>query len=101
MGLPAQVVGLPLVTGSTLAASLLATATRKRLDRLTDRAPTVWIRLAVTVLLFSLTPFTYVQASAGTKATLVSMHLAVAAILVPLLARGNGDRPGTSQESLT
>ncbi|MEU6582195.1 DUF6069 family protein [Nocardia sp. NPDC046763] len=97
-GQPAQVVGLPLVAGSTLVVSLLAAATRKYMDRFTDRAPTVWIRLAVTVLLVSLAPMAYVQASGSAKATLALMHLAVAAVLVPLLARGSGDRSGTPKE---
>ncbi|WP_326647471.1 MULTISPECIES: DUF6069 family protein [unclassified Streptomyces] len=98
-GRPPQVVGLPLVAGSTLVVSLLASATRKWLDRLTDRASTVWTRLAVTVLLVSLAPMTYVQASGSAKATLALMHLAVAAVLVPLLARANGDRPGKQQHA--
>ncbi|MFE3027393.1 DUF6069 family protein [Nocardia tengchongensis] len=92
-GLPTQTVGLPLVAGSTLFVSLLAAGTRKWLDRFADRAPTIWIRLTLTVLLVSLAPQVYVQASGGTKATLSLMHLAVAAVLVPLLARGSGDRP--------
>ncbi len=89
-GLPALAVTLPLITASTLAASLLAIATRRQLDRFTDRATTVWTRLALTVLLVSLVPLAYVQASAAAKATLAMMHLAVAAVLVPLLARANG-----------
>ncbi|WP_433684806.1 DUF6069 family protein [Nocardia sp. CA-119907] len=94
-GRPPQVVGLPLVAGSTLVVSLLASATRKWLDRYADRAPTVWIRLTVTVLLVSLAPMAYVQASGTAKATLALMHVAVAAVLIPLLARGSGGRPGT------
>ncbi|MFI1169696.1 DUF6069 family protein [Streptomyces sp. NPDC020801] len=86
---------MPLVAGSTLLVSLLASATRKGLDRLTNRAPTVWTRLAVTVSLVSLAPLTYVQASSGAKATLALMHLAVAAVLLPILGRRDGDRPGT------
>ncbi len=92
MGLPALAVTLPLITASTLAASLLAIATRRQLDRFTHRAATVWTRLALTVLLVSLTPLAYVQASAAAKATLAMMHLAVAAILIPLLAHVNGSR---------
>jgi hypothetical protein len=89
-GLPSLAVTLPLVTGSTLAASLLAIATRRQLDRLTDRASIAWTRLALTVLLVSLIPLAYVQASGAAKATLVTMHLAVAAVLIPLLAHANG-----------
>ncbi|MET9959847.1 DUF6069 family protein [Streptomyces sp. NPDC006326] len=84
-GLPIQVVSLPLVVGSTLVVCLLAAAVRRRLDRLTGQAPTVWTRLAVTVLLLSLAPMAYVQASGATKAALTLMHLAVAAVLIPLL----------------
>jgi hypothetical protein len=90
-GLPALAVTLPLVIASTLAASLLAIATRRQLDRLTDRASVVWTRLAVTVLLVSLTPLAYVQASGAAKATLATMHLAVAAVLIPLLAYANSN----------
>ncbi|MFE0508857.1 DUF6069 family protein [Streptomyces sp. NPDC058964] len=90
-GLPPQTVGLPLVAGSTLVASLLAAVTRRRLDRLTDRAPAVWTQLAVTVLLVSLAPLTFVQASDGAKITLALMHLAIAAVLIPLLGRRKGD----------
>ncbi|MGV9245217.1 DUF6069 family protein [Streptomyces sp. NPDC003710] len=90
-GLPVQTVGLPLIAGSTLVASVLASATRKRLARLTDQAPAVWTRLAVTVLVVSLAPLTFAQASGGAKATLASMHLAIAAVVIPLLRRGNGD----------
>lgn len=92
-GQPPQVVGLPIALGSTLVVSLLASAARKSLGRWTDRASTVWTRLAVTVLLVSLAPMAYVQASGSAKATLALMHLAVAAVLVPLLASGSGDRP--------
>ncbi|MER5463043.1 DUF6069 family protein [Streptomyces sp. NPDC002668] len=90
-GWPTQAVGLPLVAGSTLVASLLASATRKGLDWLTDLAPTVWTRLTVTVLLVSLAPLTFVQASGGAKATLALMHLAVGAVLIPLLAPRSAD----------
>ncbi|MFI2478786.1 DUF6069 family protein [Nocardia xishanensis] len=98
-GQPAQVVGLPQVVGSTLVVSLLASATRKWLNRFADRAATIWTRLAITVLLVSLAPMAYVQASGSTKATLALMHIAVAAVLVPLLASGSGDRPGTRQHA--
>ncbi|WP_326655258.1 DUF6069 family protein [Streptomyces sp. NBC_01750] len=92
-GWPSQAVGLPRVAGSTLVASLLAAATRKGLDLLTDtdRASTLWIRLAVTVLLVSLAPLTFVRASGGARATPALMHLAVAAVLIPLLAPRNTD----------
>lgn len=90
-GQPLQVVGLPVVAASTLVVSLLGSATRKVLDRLTDRAPAVWPVVAVTVLVLSLAPVAYVQASGGAKVTLGLMHVAVAAVLVPLLRRGNAD----------
>ncbi|MFF0061396.1 DUF6069 family protein [Streptomyces sp. NPDC005279] len=67
-GWPTKAVGLPLVAGSTLVASLLASATRKGMDWSTDLAPTVWTRLTVTALLVSLAPLTFVQASGGAKA---------------------------------
>ncbi|MFI1169697.1 DUF6069 family protein [Streptomyces sp. NPDC020801] len=87
-GWPTRAVSLPRVAGITLVVSLLASATRKGLDLLTDtdRASTVWTRLAVAVLLVSLTPLTYLQVSGGATAFLALMHLAVAAVLIPLLA---------------
>ncbi|GGV38434.1 hypothetical protein GCM10010182_73400 [Actinomadura cremea] len=91
-GRPAQVVGLPLIAGVTLVVSLLASATRAVLDRLTNRAPAVWTGLAAIVLPVSFVPVFYVEASGGAKATLALMHLGVAAVLVSLLGRRNGDR---------
>ncbi len=100
-GWPTRAVSLPHVLGITLVVSLLASATRKGLDLLTDtdRASTIWTRLAVAVLLVSLTPLTYLQVSGGATAILALMHLAVAAVLIPLLApeppidRGHDSKP--------
>ncbi len=58
---------------------------------MTDPTPTTWTQLAVTVLLVSLAPLTFIQASGGARATLALMHLAVAAVLIPLLAPRNAD----------
>lgn len=98
-GRPAQVLGLPLIVGVTLAVSLLASGARAVLGRLTDRAPAFWTGSAVTVLLVSFVPVLNVEASGGARATLALMHLGVAAVLVPLLGRRNqaalpAERPG-------
>lgn len=86
-GRPAQVIGLPLIVGVTLAVSLLASGARAVLGRLTDRAPAIWTGLAVTVLLVSFVPVLNVEASGGARATLALMHLGVAVVLVPLMGR--------------
>jgi hypothetical protein len=86
-GRPPQTIGLAFAAIVALAVSLLAWGVRATLDRLTGRAAVVWTALAVTVLLVSFVPVYYVEASSGTKVALVSMHLAVAAVLVPVLGR--------------
>ncbi|MGW7823607.1 DUF6069 family protein [Streptomyces puniciscabiei] len=90
-GWPARAVGLPRLAGTTLVVALLAAASKWALDRLTDRAVIVWTRMAVAVLVVSLTPLTYLEASAAAKATLALMHLAGAAVLIPLMAPGSAD----------
>jgi hypothetical protein len=82
---PAQVVSLPLVAVVTLAVSLLAWGVRALLERLTRRATAVWTVLAVIVLLASILPPLGVEATGATKAILMLMHVAVAAVLIPAL----------------
>jgi hypothetical protein len=52
------------------------------LERFSARAKTIWTGMAVAVLVLSLVPPSLVDASTGTKVTLVSMHLAVGVIVI-------------------
>ncbi|OKI67345.1 DUF6069 family protein [Micromonospora sp. CB01531] len=86
-GQPPGVIGLPIVTVFTLVAALLGWATRSVLDRLTRHAAAVWTALAVVVLLASFLPLFAVGASGATKVVFGSMHVAVAAVLIPIFSR--------------
>jgi hypothetical protein len=80
---PAAVVLVTIVVG--LAAwGLLAV-----LERFTRRAATVWTWIAGAVLLISLLGPFGSAVGAGTTATLVAMHLATGAVLIPLMARSS------------
>jgi hypothetical protein len=68
---------------------------RALLGRLTRRAAAVWTALAVLVLLVSFLPLLAVGAAGAAKTILALMHLAVAAILIPVFGRAPGRaRPG-------
>lgn len=62
--------------------ALLAT-----LERFTTKARTAWTATAVVVLLLSLTGPLTSGLTAGTTVALATMHLVVAAVLVPILVR--------------
>ncbi len=82
-----QTVGLGLVVGASLLASLLGWALLAVLERRTPRARPIWTAIATVILVASLT----LPLSAGTtmsaRVTLVLMHLAAAAVLIPTLRR--------------
>lgn len=83
----AQAVGPPAVASATLLAGLVAWALLAILERVTPSGRTVWVAVAVVALLVSLAaPLS--GAITGTAAIgLATMHVAAAAILIPLLAR--------------
>jgi hypothetical protein len=87
-----QTIGVGLVAGASLIASLLAWSLLVMLERRTSRARTIWTGVAITVLLVSFS----LPASAGTtlstKAALAAMHIAVAAVLIPTLRRSAAAR---------
>jgi hypothetical protein len=88
-GRPPMVVGLPMVAGFTLILSLLGWGVLAVLEhRAPRRAGLVWTVLAVAVLVLSFVPILGVGATTGAKVMLSLMHLAVAAVLVPVLGRG-------------
>ncbi|GAA1720278.1 DUF6069 family protein [Nonomuraea bangladeshensis] len=84
-GQPPVTVGLPLVIGATLVLSLLGWGALAVLERFTRRARTIWSVSACAVLLISFVPIAGVEAALGTKIILSLMHLAVAAVLIPML----------------
>ncbi|MEU8109019.1 DUF6069 family protein [Nonomuraea muscovyensis] len=86
-GQPPMVIGLPLVAGFALAFALLGWGALAVLERFSERAATIWTWLAVIVLLVSFVPILSAEATAGARTVLAAMHLAVAAVLVPLLRR--------------
>jgi hypothetical protein len=83
------VVDLPFTATLTLAVGLIGWGTRALLDRFTRSAPVVWTGLAVLVLLASFLPLFAVGATAAAKAVLALMHVAVAAVLIPVLGSRN------------
>jgi hypothetical protein len=57
------------------------------LERFTRRGMAIWTVLAVVVALLSVVPVFLEEATAGTQAALTVLHLAVAAVLIPLFRR--------------
>ncbi|GAA1579966.1 hypothetical protein GCM10009789_37180 [Kribbella sancticallisti] len=86
-GQPTMRIGLPLVVITALVVSLAGWAAFSMLRRVTSRARTAWTVLSSIVLLVSFGPVLSAQASTGTALALASMHLAVAAVLIPGLRR--------------
>lgn len=80
-------VGIESVVGAGLTASLLGWGFLTLLERRTPRARTIWSRIAIVVLLVSLSLPLSAGANISTKAVLALMHLAVAAVLIPGLRR--------------
>jgi hypothetical protein len=84
---PAQGVGIESVVGASLAASLLGWGLLTLLERRTRRARTIWSRIAIVVLLVSLSLPLSAGATISSTAALALMHLAVAAVLITGLRR--------------
>jgi hypothetical protein len=81
------VISLSTVIGFTLFCAGLGWVALAVLERFTARALRVWTGLAVAVLALSIVPIFLEQANAGTRIALMCIHLAVAAVLIPLLGR--------------
>ena len=77
-----------MVAGGSLAAALAGWALLALLERFTARARTIWSATAVLVALLSLAgPLSALAStSAANVLSLALMHLAVAAVLIPMLA---------------
>ena len=82
-----QNVGIDLIVGASLMASLLGWASLATLERLTSRARTIWTGAAVAVLLGSLSLPLIAGTTMATKVALALMHVIVAVVLIPALRR--------------
>jgi hypothetical protein len=81
------VVGPAAIAFGTLLAGLVAWGLLAALERLTSRVRTVWVIVAVVALLISLAGPLGGGVTAMAAVGLACMHLAAAAILIPLLPR--------------
>jgi hypothetical protein len=75
------------VVFASLMSSLLGWAALALLERFTARGTLVWTVLAVVALVVSMLPVLTVDATDGAKVTLALLHVAVAAVLVPVFRR--------------
>lgn len=90
-------VGLVAVLLPSFAASVAGWGLLALLERFTARARVAWTVVAVVVLVLSLGgPLPATGITAADQLALASMHLAVAATLIPLLARTSPTRVGAS-----
>lgn len=80
-------VPVPMVIVMSLVAALAAWALLAILEKLTSRARTLWIAIASVVLLASLVMPLTAAVDAGSAVALAGMHVAVGAVLIPLLPR--------------
>ncbi|MER5494716.1 DUF6069 family protein [Streptomyces sp. NPDC002454] len=72
---------------STLMAGLAGWGLLALLERFTARARKAWTYCASAVLLLSLLPTVFADATTGTRLTLTAMHLVVGAVLIPAYRR--------------
>jgi hypothetical protein len=74
-------------------ASLAGWALLAVLERVTTRARTIWTSIAVVVAVLSLGgPLTAAAVTTANRAVLAALHVVVAAVLIPLLARTSPGR---------
>ncbi|HTF49222.1 MAG TPA: DUF6069 family protein [Pseudonocardia sp.] len=81
------IVTLPAALIFTALFGLLGWGTLALLERFTRHAPAIWTALAIAVTLLSIVPIFLEGATSATRAALTVLHLAVAAVLVPLFRR--------------
>ena len=75
---------LPEIAGFTLFFAFLGWGSLAALEKVTRHARAIWVALATTVLLLSFVPIYAETSSAGTKAMLTVIHVAVYAIVVQM-----------------
>ena len=76
-----------LVAVSTLPIALAAWGVLALLERFTESARIIWTRIAIAVLVISLPPLAFLDASPATKVVLAIMHLTVGLVLIVMLRR--------------
>ena len=86
-GQPPMVIGLPLVVATALTASLAGWGLLAVLERISGRARALWTGSALLALVASFGPLATAEATGAARLTLALMHLAVAAVLIPMLPR--------------
>jgi len=72
---------------ATVVIGLVGWAVLALLERFSRHAHRIWVTLAVLVVGLSMAPIWMVQARTGTRVTLVCIHLAVGAALLPFLKK--------------
>lgn len=87
-------IGLAVVLGFAVLPALLGWGALAALEHFTGRAGAVWTVLAAGVTLLSLLPVLAEHATAGTGAALILIHLAVAAVVIPVLRRSAASPAG-------
>jgi hypothetical protein len=95
-----QTVGIGLVVGATLVASLCAWGLLALLENRTARARTIWTVVAVVVLLVSLSLPLTAGVAVSTKAALALMHVAAASVLIPSLRSNSSAQPHPNRDSM-
>ena len=77
-----------LVIVTSLALALAAWGVLALLERFTQNARRIWTSIAVVVLVLSLPPLAFLDATVGTKVALAIMHVVTGLVLIFLLRRG-------------
>lgn len=80
-------IGLPVAVIAAAVFALLGWGVLALLERFTRRGMAIWTVLAAGVAMLSVVPVFLEDATAGTHTALTVLHLAVAAVLVPLIRR--------------
>ena len=83
----ASEVGAGTVLATVLIASLLGWALLAVLERVTSRPRRIWVMTALAVLVLSLVMPFGSEMSAAARAVLLSLHVVVGAVIIPLFAR--------------
>lgn len=91
-GQPPMEIGVALIGGFSLAASLAGWATLAALERWTPRASSSWTVLATAVFVLSLIPIPLADAAGDVKVLLTAIHVAVAVVLIVGLRRSAHSR---------